>query len=374
MNILVLTKRQYMGKDLLDDRFGRFYEIPEHLATMGHNVTGLCLSYRKRSEIISADTEITAGGVKWHSINLGLVPPLGLYRHMRKLDSLIKALKPDIIYGCSDILHAIFAKKVARRHGIRYAVDLYDNFESYSAIKIPGFKHYFIDALKDADGISVISERLRQYISTRYAITRNILVLGNAINKKLFRPIDKAESRKFLGLPQNAKLIGTAGALYRNRDIETLYSAFSKLSAQDSNIHLVLAGPRDKSVAIPGGENVHDLGLLNHQDVPKVYNALDIGIICNRDSAFGRYCYPQKFFEILACGTPVISASVGVLQDKLGDYKYALYQSGDPHSLASRIRDLLIQPRLPDLPVPGWEDRARTLESFFQQITETEHA
>ena len=24
MKILVLTKRQYMGKDLLDDRFGRF--------------------------------------------------------------------------------------------------------------------------------------------------------------------------------------------------------------------------------------------------------------------------------------------------------------------------------------------------------------
>ena len=27
MKILVLTKRQYMGKDLLDDRFGRFWEL-----------------------------------------------------------------------------------------------------------------------------------------------------------------------------------------------------------------------------------------------------------------------------------------------------------------------------------------------------------
>ena len=45
MKILVLTKRQYMGKDLLDDRFGRFRELPLELAKLGHEVTGICLSY-----------------------------------------------------------------------------------------------------------------------------------------------------------------------------------------------------------------------------------------------------------------------------------------------------------------------------------------
>ena len=50
MRILVLTKRQYMGKDLLDDRFGRFRELPLELARLGHQVHGLCLSYRARNE------------------------------------------------------------------------------------------------------------------------------------------------------------------------------------------------------------------------------------------------------------------------------------------------------------------------------------
>jgi teichuronic acid biosynthesis glycosyltransferase TuaC len=40
MKILVLTKRQYMGKDLLDDRFGRFRELPLELARLGHEVIG----------------------------------------------------------------------------------------------------------------------------------------------------------------------------------------------------------------------------------------------------------------------------------------------------------------------------------------------
>ena len=43
--ILVITKRQYTGKDLLDDRFGRLREIPLALAEKGYKVQGLCLSY-----------------------------------------------------------------------------------------------------------------------------------------------------------------------------------------------------------------------------------------------------------------------------------------------------------------------------------------
>ena len=36
MKILVLTKRQYMAKDLIDDHFGRFWELPFELAALGH--------------------------------------------------------------------------------------------------------------------------------------------------------------------------------------------------------------------------------------------------------------------------------------------------------------------------------------------------
>ena len=50
MRILVLTKRQYMGKDLLDDAYGRFYELPLELAALGHEVRGVCASYRRREE------------------------------------------------------------------------------------------------------------------------------------------------------------------------------------------------------------------------------------------------------------------------------------------------------------------------------------
>ena len=71
MKILVLTKRQYMGKDLLDDRFGRFWELPLELTRLGHEVRGLAFSYRLRSDEIPIEVDSLSGGkMSWASINL----------------------------------------------------------------------------------------------------------------------------------------------------------------------------------------------------------------------------------------------------------------------------------------------------------------
>ena len=50
MKILLLTKRQYTNKDLLDDRFGRLWVLPHAWAQGGHEVLGLCLSYAHKRE------------------------------------------------------------------------------------------------------------------------------------------------------------------------------------------------------------------------------------------------------------------------------------------------------------------------------------
>lgn len=47
-----------------------------------------------------------------------------------------------------------------------------------------------------------------------------MFVIENAVRKDLFRPLDKKTCRDALGLPQHARLVGTAGALYQNRGIQ----------------------------------------------------------------------------------------------------------------------------------------------------------
>ena len=67
--ILWLTKRRYMGKDLVAEKFGRYYELPRHLAAMGHRVTVLALAYRGEPDVrrvlrLEETAGTKAGGVE----------------------------------------------------------------------------------------------------------------------------------------------------------------------------------------------------------------------------------------------------------------------------------------------------------------------
>ena len=191
----------------------------------------------------------------------------------------------------------------------------------------------------------------------------------NGIRTDLFYPRDLVQCRRQLDLPQDAKIIGTAGALYRNRGIETLYRAFQLLAASDENLHLAIAGPRDKQNHVPVGPRVHDLGILPWEQVPVFINALDVAISCYRDSELGRYSFPQKAYEIIGCKTPFVAAAVGTMKELLASYPECLFQSDSPENLARAVRNQLATPKVVDLKVPGWSDSARRLESFFRGLS-----
>ncbi len=369
MRILVLTKRQYMAQDLLDDRFGRFRELSLELARLGHEVRGLCLSYRRKPEGAFIDGDGASGArVSWHSSTLlnGLFPALRKYP-TRAL-ALAREFQPDIIWACSDAYHAIFGSWLAGRVRTRCVIDLYDNFEAFRASQIPGILSLFRRSVREADGVTCFSARLADYVARTYPRSSPTAVIENGVRTDLFHPRDRTNCRQSLGLPPNAKIIGTAGALDRSRGIDTLFRAFEMLAAEDSQLHLALAGPRAHRLRIPNGARVHDLYTLAHHKVASFINALDLAVICYRDSAQGRYSFPQKAYEIMACRVPFVAASVGTMQDLLQPYPASLFEPENPENLASTIRHQLKNPTLVELSVPTWRQSAVKLADFFADI------
>ena len=83
---------------------------------------------------------------------------------------------------------------------------------------------------------------------------------------------------------------------------------------------------------------VHDLGTLPLDIVPALLNALDLAVICNRDSAFGRHCFPQKAYEIIACRVPLVAAAVGSMNELLTEYPNCLYEPESANGLAQAHR------------------------------------
>jgi len=353
--ILVLTKRQYTNKDLIDDRFGRLREIPLELARMGHRVTGLCLSYRCRKEGWISD-----GPVRWKSINAGLTKISGLARFIAQAERLSK--EADVIWACSDSFYGVIGNYLAKKYRIPLVFDLYDNFEYFLAGKMPGMNQLYRWAVRKSDAVTCVSQPLAQLVKS-YGRNGPLYVLENGVRKDLFKPLDKKVCRKDLNLPQDCRIIGTAGAIFRNRGIIALLEAFKRLKPKYPHLQLALAGPRD--MEIPRLSGIIDLGILPLDKVPLLLNALDIAVICNRENDFGRYCFPQKAREIMACHVPLIAARVGSMEELFCDHPSWLYDPDNALSLAEAVERRLTQQDASYGDIPDWSDLALELERIF---------
>ena len=360
MRLLVLAKRRYMGKDVIDDRYGRLHELPMELARRGHQVWGICTAYRRRGPGEFQHFDDGRGSLTWQAIDaLPDLPRLG-----RLLAQRVESFRPDIILSGSDALQVALGHRLARRTGLPHAVDLYDNFESFGLTRLPGLRRAYRRALQQADAISCVSRPLADKIA-RETDRARVITLESTIPSGLFTPRGRDDARRRLDLPQEALLVGTAGALHPNRGIGALYEAFLMLAKQMPDLHLILAGPEDARAAVPAHPRIRYLGRLSHEEVPWLYNALDVAAVCMKSSAFGDFAFPQKTYEILACGTPLVAAAIPALAERLGDHPQCLYRPGDARDLADKLAAQLADPRVPQLPIPTWADQARLMEAHL---------
>lgn len=331
MNILFVCKRYYTGKDLVRHRFGRLYEIPRQLALLGHQVTVLCFDYRNKDFQERFIEHFDGGFVRWLIIPL----PNPFNAKIKAICQEIWAGRPDVVIGSSDIPCLWIARKLASQMHLPYVVDLYDNYESFAQARIPGFRRTLINCIKIADLVVTVSCALKEKVLTEYEPSSPVIVASNGINCSTFYKGDKAAARAELDLPEGKKLIGTAGNLYRSKGLDTVYEAWDKVEKLRSDVCLVLAGRLERGSPIPVSPRVIYLGELLELQVGQLFRALDVGIIPAHDTSFGRYCFPQKLYEMIGCGLPVVAAKVGAIAEVLHNTPDLLFTPGDAENLAS---------------------------------------
>lgn len=367
MRIAFLCKRRYMGKDVILDRYARLYEIPSQLARLGHDVRGFCLSYQGHD-----DGEWEHGGqpgkLRWESRSLGRLVLPALASYPRHLLRRLRGWSPDVVMGASDIPHVALAAWLAKRLGVPYAADLYDNFEGFGQARIPGMVTALRHAVRGAALVTTTSQPLKELVEGTYRARGEILAMPSTVDKTVFHPRDRMACRRALGLPQDARLVGTAGGLHRDKGVDALYAAWPGIASQHPDAHLILAGPFDASFPPPPGPRVHYLGQLPHARTAELFNALDVGVIYLRDTPFGRYCFPQKAYEMLACGLPIASARIGVMPQLLASAPAGLYTAEDPADLAKAVLGLLEQPALATVSIDDWTHIVGTMEQQLRHI------
>lgn len=369
MRIAFLCKRRYMGKDVIAERYARLYEIPFQLARLGHEVRGFCLSYQSHEvgEWVH-DTGSDQGRLTWESRSLGglYIPALAGYpvHLLRRL----RDFAPDIVIGASDIPHVVLGAWLAKRMNRPYVADLYDNFESFGQARIPGMVGALRRATRNAGLVTTTSEPLSELVRNRYHARGEVIAMPSTVDTAVFRPRNQAACRRSLGLPEEGVLIGTAGNLRKDKGVDALYAAWPAVAASHPHAQLVLAGPHDHDFPPPPHGRVHYLGTLPHARAAELFCALDVGVIYLRDTVFGRYCFPQKAYEMLACELPLVAAAVGVMPALLAEVPAALYRAEDAHDLARAIKAQLSERRHPDVLIEDWAAPIRRLEPRLKAL------
>ena len=124
----------------------------------------------------------------------------------------------------------------------------------------------------------------------------------------------------------------------------------------------------ESGLALPQGERVHYLGHLAHAQVADLFRALDVGIISILDTPFGRYCFPQKAYEMLACGLPVAAADIGQMHDLLAGTPQALFTAGDAQALARAVLCQSLAGQRSHVPIADWAALIGDVEAALLRV------
>lgn len=352
LRILFLSKRHPQNRDLIERPYGRFYYLPRLLGEAGHEVRVLLCSHKRLPSV-----DLHRDSVRWTSHDLRTLGPLALASRLQK-DA--DAFAPDWIVGCSDIWYGLLAKRIAMQSGVRFAIDAYDNFESYMPWNLP-LHTLWHRAIARADKIIAAGPQLAARLDSHRLGKPPATVVPMAADPA-FTLLDHSVSRSELGLPDGSPLIGYMGGWARNRGTQTLIEAFRQVRTMRPDARLVLTGrPPEQVLAEPG---VIGLGYVEDSKLPVALSALDIASVITADTSFGRYSYPAKLCEAMACNVPVAATATEPVRWMLGDDRRFLARIGDEMALAMRILDLLDGPRRIRYPsITSWRDSARSFEA-----------
>lgn len=353
MRLLFLAKRHPQQRDLIERPYGRFNYLPVMLAELGHDVRVQLCSHRRLESMA-----VELNGVCWSSHDLRTLGARGLWRAV--LAEAV-AFRPDWVIGCSDTWFGWLAHRLGRHTKARLAVDAYDNYEAYMPWNFPVHRAWR-RAVRAAELVTAAGPQLAARLQRHRLDGGDVEVVPMAADPT-FSEMDQAMCRRILGLPSGSPLIGYSGGWARNRGTNVLLESFLRVREKRPDACLVLSGRPPADVCATSG--VIALGYLDDALLPVLLNALDVACVITADTEFGRYSYPAKLCEAMACRVPVVATATEPVRWMLNNASNFLAEVGNARDISSRMIANLDLTRVDYECLPTWRDSARRLEALL---------
>ncbi len=348
----------------------RSYEMSKRLIRAGHRVTMICGAYEagdQRAEPGSRVAELDVDGIRVlrvaepYANRMGFARRiLAFHRFAKTAARVVFKLDADIVFATSTPLTVgIPGMKGARRLGVPFVFEVRDLWPEL-AIALGVIKNsllqWYTRRLERkiyfaADRIIALAPGIKDGIAETGYPAKRIAVIPNASDIELFRPSEHKHLDERFGHPDDFRLIFT-GAHGLANGLDAVLDAVAELKKLGANgIRLIFMGEGrlKPSLMARSREQKLDEWVCWLPPIPKaelarVLPQMHVGLMILKNiPAFYFGTSPNKFFDYIACGLPVLNNYPGWLAEIIEKNDFGIVvPPDDPSAFAKailRLRD-----------------------------------
>lgn len=210
---------------------------------------------------------------------------------------------------------------------------------------------FFRLAYRHASGITYLSSKAKEYLHSIKVPEKKLHFLPVGADFDVFKPYNKREAKKKLGLNPDTTYAVYVGTFYRLKSVDVILEIYNELRSK-YNFSVIFVG---------GEENANNdlytevkysgcpfFGRQEYRDMPQFYNAADFYIHPAFHPDFGGL--DVSWIEALACNIPVLSpqlkyldfnySELGIAPDNISDSFIAAEDLIRNHNNFSKCREI----------------------------------
>ena len=232
-------------------------------------------------------------------------------------------------------------------------------------------------AAEQAAGLLAVSQALAADMAERGFPGDKIAVHYTGLDRTLFRPLDRKESRTKLAesfaVPTGGPLLASVGALIPRKGQQLVVRALARLP--EARLALVGTGSDQGALEILVRESgmadrVHFLGSLDHHWLPSVLSAADAMVLPSASEGLA-----NAWVEALACGCPLVISDAGGARELMTRPEAGRIVAREADAIAAAVRELLAAPPPREAVAEcaarfSWEANAAALAEYYEAISQ----
>jgi glycosyltransferase involved in cell wall biosynthesis len=258
----------------------------------------------------------------------------------------------DVVWGTSPpIFQGVTAWALARLKRARFLFEVRDLWPQFAVavgvlrnpwlIRASEWLERFL--YRHADRVMVNSPGFREHVERRGA--KRVDLIPNGADPSMFDPADQGASFRTRHLLADKFVALYAGAHGLSNDLGVVLEAARMLAGSD--IQIVLLGDGKEKANLQAQASA--MGLANVTFAPSLPKAEMAGALAGADACIAilkpleeyKTTYPNKVFDYMAAGRPVVLAIDGVIREVVEAAGGGVFvPPGDPSALADAIRGL----------------------------------